>query len=213
MSARPTRTGPLPVGPPAGGLVSQRSADAGVAAAANAALARNRLRCTSALHRAVEMATVSVHAVGRCRPRSAGRSLAVMPSPAAVTGLPTASVRTLAISSGTGGRGCSPDSQRSTEVWSQRMFATPRALARSATLRARPLLDIPVSSISARSRRFAARGRCGTAMPLPPAVDTISLTFPQAPGPVEPDSHTLFTHLPPPPTSRDRPLLLFADGH
>jgi hypothetical protein len=165
MSARPTRCEPFPAGGSAGALVSQRSADAGVAAAANAALARNRLRCTSALHKAVDVVTVSVHAVGRCRPRSAGRSLGVMPSSTTVTGRPTASPMTSAINSGTGGRGCSPDSQRSTEVWSQRVFATPRALARSVILRARPLLDIRVSSISARSRRFAARGRCGTACP------------------------------------------------
>jgi anti-sigma regulatory factor (Ser/Thr protein kinase) len=37
-------------------------------------------------------------------------------------------------------------------------------------------------------------------------VDAISLTFPQAPGLVEPDTHTQFTHLPPLPICRDRPL-------
>jgi hypothetical protein len=37
-------------------------------------------------------------------------------------------------------------------------------------------------------------------------VDAIRLTFPQAPGLVEPDTHTLFTHLPPLPICRDRPL-------
>ena len=75
MSARPTWRVPEAEGAAAGGLVSQRSAEAGSAAEVKTALTRNRLRCTSALHRAVEVATVSVQPTGSCRPRSPGRSL------------------------------------------------------------------------------------------------------------------------------------------
>ena len=74
MSARPILRSPEAAGASAGGLVSQRSAEAGSAAEVKTALTRNRLRCTSALHRAVEVATVSVQPVGSCKPRSAGQA-------------------------------------------------------------------------------------------------------------------------------------------
>src|ERR1700685_4378432 len=86
MSARPTLRIPGAAGASADGLVSQRNAEAGSAAEVKTALTRNRLRCTSALHRAVEVATVSVQPVGSCRPRSPGRLLGVMHS--SVSGTP-----------------------------------------------------------------------------------------------------------------------------
>ena len=116
MSARPTWRVPEAEGAAAGGLVSQRSAEAGSAAEVKTALTRNRLRCTSALQRAVEVATVSVQPVGSCRPRSPGRSLGVMPSSVSETFRPRALPRTSATSPGTGGRGCSPASHRRTDV-------------------------------------------------------------------------------------------------
>ena len=90
MSARPTLRVPEAAGAAAGGLVSQRSAEAGSAAEVKTALTRNRLRCTSALHRAVEVAMVSVQPVGSCRPRSPGRLLGVMPSSVSETFRPRA---------------------------------------------------------------------------------------------------------------------------
>lgn len=145
MSARPTRTGPSDSGGPDSGLVSQRSADAGIAAAANAALARNRLRCTSALHKTVETFTVSVHAVGMRSPWSAGRSLGLIPSSVTVTGRPAASVRTLAISSGTGAlissmtvNGCA---QRGHPSWNLgRLDDTARRLIITGVVRTRELI-------------------------------------------------------------------------
>lgn len=169
--------------------MSQRSADAGAAGEAKTALARNRRRCRSARHRAVDIATVSVHVVGRCRPRSAGKSLGTMPSSVSETCRPRATPRTTATSSGTGGPGCSPASHRRTDVWSHRTFATPRATARSTTLRARPLLDIPASSSKARSRMFSAFGRRGTDLPSCESIGMISLTLPRAPDAFQADSH------------------------
>src|ERR1700683_5148180 len=108
MSARPTWRVPEAEGAAAGGLVSQRSAEAGSAAEVKTALTRNRLRCTSALQRAVEVAMVSAQPVASCRPRSPGRLLGVMPSSVSETFRPRALPRASAASSGTGGRGWSP---------------------------------------------------------------------------------------------------------
>ena len=69
MSAWPTWRVPAEAGAGAGGLVSQRRAEAGSAAEVNAALTRKRRRCTSALHRVVEADTVSVHPSDRTKPR------------------------------------------------------------------------------------------------------------------------------------------------
>jgi hypothetical protein len=112
----PTRRGPDATGPSAVGQVSQRNAEAGSAAELNAAFTRNRLRCTSALHREVEVTTVSGQALNSSRPRSAGRPPGVMPSSVSQTLRPRASLIIAAASSGTGARGCSPASHRSTEV-------------------------------------------------------------------------------------------------
>jgi hypothetical protein len=180
MSARPTWRVPEAAGAAAGGLVSQRSAEAGSAAEVKTALTKNRLRCTSALQRAVEMATVSVQPTGSCRPRSPGRSLGVMPSSVSATFRPRVSPSTTAASSGTGDRGCSPASQRRTDVWSHRTFLTPRTAATSTILRASPLLDIAASSSRDRSRRFCPFGARGTCLPLLPVADTVSLTVPRA---------------------------------
>ena len=163
MSARPTFRVPEAAGALAGGLVSQRSAEAGSAAEVKTALARNRLRCTSALHRVVEVAMVSAQPIGSCKPMSLGRLLGVMPISVSEIFRPRALLRTMAASSGTGGRGCSPASHRRTDVWWHRTPACPWIAARSTTLRARPLLDIVASSSRDRSRRFcsfASRGTC-----------------------------------------------------
>ena len=105
MSAFPTLRGPEAEGAAAGGLVSQRSAEAGSAAEVKTALTRNRLRCTSALHRVVEVAMVSAQPVGSCKPTSLGRLLGVMPISVSEIFRPRALLRTMAASSGTGGRG------------------------------------------------------------------------------------------------------------
>ena len=118
---------------------------------------------------------------GQGRP---GRSLGVMPSSVSGTGRPRASPGRSAISSGTGGRGCSPASHRSTEVWSQRTLRhTPRLgqvndPARQALVGHSGLVHQgPQPQIR---RSWPLRH---LPCPFPPAVDTVSLTFPQRSGP------------------------------